>query len=129
MTTINSILGLVGSILLFLGVFIFVIEIFGIYRYRFVLNRMHAAGMGDTLGLLLCLVGLMLISGINYTTLKLLLVIIFMWMTSPTSSHLISGLVTLTDDRLPENADVKVEDLKSHVELTDGFEKSEEEKV
>ena len=113
----SAVCGLIGTVFLFLGVLVFIFEIAGIYRYRFVLNRMHAAGMGDTLGLFLCLVGLMFIGGLNFTTLKFALVIAFMWMTSPTSSHLISGLVSLTDDRLDKNVDVRVDDLKSHVDV------------
>jgi multicomponent Na+:H+ antiporter subunit G len=67
-----------------------VLEVIGIFRFGYVLNRMHASGIGDTMGLLLIVVALMIASGWNFTTLKLLLLIIFMWLTSPTSTHVLS---------------------------------------
>lgn len=117
MSMISAVMGIIGAMFLFLGVLVFICEIFGIIRYKYVLNRMHAAGMGDTLGLFLCLLGLMLISGINFTTLKFALVILFVWLTSPTSSHLISGLVSLTDEEIEKHAKVDVDDLKSYVDV------------
>ena len=117
MSMISAAMGIIGALFLFLGVLVFICEIFGIIRYKYVLNRMHAAGMGDTLGLFLCLLGLMLISGINFTTLKFALVILFVWLTSPTSSHLISGLVSLTDEEIEKHVKVDVEDLKSYVDV------------
>lgn len=129
MSNISAILGFAGAILLFLGVIVFVFEIIGIYKYKYVFNRMHAAGMGDTLGLFLCLAGLGLISGFTFTTLKIALVIILMWFTSPTSSHLIASLVALTDDKLNKNADVRVDDLESFVgvDVKDDSSQKEEE--
>lgn len=124
MTIISNICTILGLILLCLGVLMYVFEIVGIIKYKFVLNRMHVAGMGDTLALLLSMAGLMLISGINFTTLKFGLIVVFLWFTSPTSSHLISGLEALTDDEVGKYAEVQVDDLKSCV---DGFIEDEEE--
>ena len=61
---------IVGTAVLLCGLSIFVIEIYGIFHLRYVLNRMHAAAMGDTLGISISLIGLMIFSGINFTTLK-----------------------------------------------------------
>ena len=44
---------------LVMGMSIFFLEIFGVYRFHYVLNRMQIAATGDTLGIGLCLVGLM----------------------------------------------------------------------
>jgi multicomponent Na+:H+ antiporter subunit G len=87
----------VGTVLLVCGLVIFGIEMFGIFRFKYVLNRMHAAAMGDTLGIGFSLVGLMVMSGLNFTTLKLLLVVIFLWFSSPVSSHLIARLEVTTN--------------------------------
>ena len=88
---------LAGAAFLLMGLSIFIIEMIGVFRFRYVLNRMHAAAMGDTLGIGSCLVGLIIMSGINFTSLKLFLVILFLWLSSPTSSHLIARLeVTIT---------------------------------
>ena len=91
---------LLGAILLLCGLGIFLIEMIGVVRFKYVLNRMHAAAMGDTLGIGFSLMGLILMSGFNFTSLKLLLVIVFLWFSSPTSSHLIARLeVTTNEDK------------------------------
>lgn len=89
---------LTGAVFLLMGLGIFIIEMIGVFRFRYVLNRMHAAAMGDTLGIGSCLVGLIIMSGINFTSLKLFLIILFLWLSSPTSSHLIARLEVTTDE-------------------------------
>lgn len=89
-----------GTFFLLTGMIIFVVELVGVFRYHYVLNRMHAAAMGDTLGISFSLLGLMIFSGLNFTTLKLALVILFLWCASPVSSHLIARLeVTTGEDK------------------------------
>lgn len=91
---------LLGAGLLLSGVAVFLIEMIGVFRFKYVLNRMHAAAMGDTLGIGLCLMGLIVVSGLNFTSLKLFLVIAFLWFSSPTSSHMIAKLeVTTNEDK------------------------------
>lgn len=87
---------LVGAALLLAGIAIFIIEMIGVFRFRYVLNRMHAAAMGDTLGIGFCLLGLVVMNGLNFTSLKLFLVIVFLWFSSPVSSHLIARLEVST---------------------------------
>ena len=89
---------LLGAILLLCGLGIFLIEMIGVFRFKYVLNRMHAAAMGDTLGIGFSLMGLILMSGFNFTSLKLLLVVVFLWFSSPTSSHLIARLEVTTNE-------------------------------
>lgn len=92
-----------GALFLLGGVLIFLIEMVGVFRFRYVLNRMHAAAMGDTLGIACSLIGLMIISGFNFTSLKLFCVIAFLWFSSPTSSHLIARLEVATDEERREH--------------------------
>lgn len=99
---------LAGVVFLLIGLGIFVIEMVGVFRFRYVLNRMHAAAMGDTLGIGCCLLGLIIMCGWNFTSLKLLLVILFLWLSSPTSSHLIARLEVTTDEE-PEKHYRKME--------------------
>jgi multicomponent Na+:H+ antiporter subunit G len=42
---------LAGVGLLLVGMGIFVLQLFGVFKFKYVLNRMHAAAMGDTLGI------------------------------------------------------------------------------
>ena len=116
MEILNDIRLVAGVVFLIAGILFFVIQIAGILRYKFVLNRMHAAGMGDTFALLLCCIGLMLLSGFNLTTAKIALVFILLWFTSPTSSHLIAGMEVLTDDTVEKHADIRMEDVKQYVD-------------
>lgn len=92
----------VGTVVLLCGLSTFVVEIYGIFHMKYVLNRMHAAAMGDTLGISISLIGLMIFSGINFTTLKMILVVVFLWLASPVSSHLIARLEVFAGDKLEE---------------------------
>lgn len=78
------------AVILMAGIMCFALEVVGIFRFGYVMNRMHAAGIGDTMGLLCVVLSLMIASGWNSATLKLLLLIVFMWLTSPTSTHFLS---------------------------------------
>jgi multicomponent Na+:H+ antiporter subunit G len=59
----------------------------GVLRLPDVYTRAHAAGITDTLGADLILVGLMLQGGFTLVTVKLLLILVFIIFTSPTSTH------------------------------------------
>lgn len=59
----------------------------GILRLPDVFTRMHAAGIGDTLGASLIAGGLMVQSGFTLVTVKLLFVLLFLFFTSPTATH------------------------------------------
>lgn len=89
---------LAGALLMLCGLGIFAVEMIGVFRFKYIMNRMHAAAMGDTLGIGFSMVGLILMSGLNFTSLKLFLVIVFLWFSSPVSSHLIARLEVTTDE-------------------------------
>lgn len=94
---------LAGAGLLITGLGIFLLQIFGVFKFKYVLNRMHAAAMGDTLGIGASLTGLILLSGWNITSVKLALILVFLWLASPVSSHLIARLEVVTNEHLAEN--------------------------
>lgn len=98
---------IVGTVVLCIGLVTFALEVFGVYRFHFVLNRMHAAAMGDTLGIGISLIGLIIFSGFNFTSLKMFLVVIFLWFASPVSSHLIARLEVTTDEELEQFCEVE----------------------
>lgn len=97
---------IIGAAFLIIGLLIFVIQVYGVSHMNYVLNRMHAAAMGDTLGISSCMLGLMIISGLNMTTLKMALVVVFLWFSSPVSSHLLALLETTTNPELSEYATI-----------------------
>ncbi len=59
----------------------------GVLRLPDVYTRMHAAGITDTLGAWLILLGLMFQAGMTQVSVKLLLILVFLIFTSPTSTH------------------------------------------
>ena len=95
-----------GTGLLVTGLGIFLLQVFGVFKFKYVLNRMHAAAMGDTLGLGACLTGLILLSGFNVTSVKLALILVFLWLASPVSSHLIARLEVVTNAHLAEHCEL-----------------------
>ena len=118
---------LAGALLMLCGLGIFVIEMIGVFRFKYVLNRMHAAAMGDTLGTGFSLLGLILMSGWNFTSLKLLFVIIFLWFSSPASSHLIARLEVTTDEEKEKHyREVTLDQLKEEKSGTGDGEREEE---
>ena len=98
-----------GTILLLIGVATFLLQLFGVFKFKYVLNRMHAAAMGDTLGIGASLAGLILLSGWNVTSFKMALIIVFLWMAAPVSSHLISRLEVVTNEHLADNCELPEE--------------------
>ena len=98
-----------GVIFLLIGMFLFGIQIIALFKFRYVLNRMQAAAMGDTLGIGSSLLGLMLLSGWNFTTLKLGLIVVFLWCSSPVSSHLIARLEAVTNPDMIRQCEVPKE--------------------
>lgn len=87
---------------LLIGMIFMILAVFGVNRFHRALNRMHAAAMGDTLGILFVFLGLMLMRGWSMDSLKLLLVILFFWIASPVSGHMISRLEVMTDEHMGE---------------------------
>lgn len=117
MAVIEWVRFLAGTALLVSGLIIFAIEMIGVFRFKYVLNRMHAAAMGDTLGIGFSLAGLILMSGLNFTSLKLLFVIVFLWFSSPVSSHLIARLEVTTDEEKEKHYKILLlEELEKEVE-------------
>ncbi len=122
---------ILGGIFLLCGLIIFLIELYGIFHLKYVLNRMHAAAMGDTLGISFSMIGLMIFSGLNFTTLKMALIVIFLWFASPVSSHLLARLEVTTNENLNRHCQVysRLSDLERELsqENEEGREEEREE--
>ena len=82
----------VTAVLLVGGLFLMLTGVLGQYRLKYVLNRMHAASMGDSLGLLMVAAGLCVSCNDGWVILKFLMTALFIWLTSPTGGHLIARL-------------------------------------
>ncbi|WP_293962754.1 monovalent cation/H(+) antiporter subunit G [Sneathiella sp.] len=74
-------------ILMLAGSLLLLITGYGLLRLPDLYTRIHAGGMADTLATFLIFIGLALQSGFTLVTAKLLLVLVFVFFTSPTSSY------------------------------------------
>ena len=98
---------------LLLGAMIgFTAAVLGVYRFGFVMNRLHAAGMGDTLGIFGVISAMVVLSGLNLDSLKMILLIVFMWFTSPVSSHFLSQVEYYTNPHLYRHTDRILKELE-----------------
>ena len=101
---------MIGITLIIMGLLVFVIQLIGVYKFKYILNRMHAAGMGDTMGISLCLLGAIFLFGWSFTSLKIALIPAFLWLASPVSSHLIARLEVTTNEDLEQYCKVEKEE-------------------
>lgn len=77
------------KLLLVLGMIFFLLGTVGLFRFKDIYSRSHGAAKCDTLGALCCILALIIYSGVNSTTIKLLIVWVFLWITNPLATHLI----------------------------------------
>ena len=89
-----------SAVLTVFGLFVLVTATLGLFRFHYVLNRIHATALADTLAVLTILAGLALAWGFTPVTLKL-------WLTSPVASHLIGRLEVTVNDQLPQEMQVE----------------------
>lgn len=87
MTLIQEI---IAGVLIVSGLFFFLVGVLGLLRMPDVFSRIHTTTKGDTLGVGLIILGLMVLSGFTFLSLKLFITLILVWMTTPTAAHLIA---------------------------------------
>ncbi len=85
------ILDVLSWILLLTGGLAGIIGGLGIHRFPDFFSRLHAAGITDTLCAAAILSGLILQAGFTLVSFKLLLVFVFLMLTSPTASHVLAN--------------------------------------
>ena len=95
---------ILSSISVILGSLSIIVGLLGVYRMPDFYTRLHAASVIDTLGTILILFGLILYAGLNIVSIKLLLILIFILITTPTAAHALAKsalhgkLKPMTDD-------------------------------
>ena len=96
----------VAAVLTAGGLFCLLSGVVGVYKFRYALSRVHAAALLDTVGILLMLLGVIVATGFTVASAKMLVVIAFLWLTSPVSGHLIGRLEVTINDELEKDAEV-----------------------
>lgn len=109
MATLEWVRFFIGAAFLIGGLLTFAVELLGVFRFRYVLNRMQIAATGDTLGIGFSLVGLMIMSGWNFTSLKFFLIVVLLWFSSPVSSHMLARLEVMTNPNLAAHCELPEE--------------------
>ncbi len=94
-------LDIVSWILIVGGVVFCLIGGYGLLKLKDVYARLHAASLIDTLGVGLILIGLMFQAGFTLVTAKLILILAFIFFTSPTATHALAR-AAINHDVLPE---------------------------
>ena len=89
-----------AAVLIVLGLCSFGSAVLGAYRFGFILNRMHAAGIGDTAGIFFVVASLAVARGLQMDTLKLVVLVFFLWFTSPVSTHFLGQVEYYTNPLL-----------------------------
>ncbi len=102
----------IAGVLMLLGVLTLSVAAVGVFRFSHMLNMIHAAAKCDTLGAVLVVVGLMVLCGWSVTSLKLGLVVVFLWMSGSAARHLTARSEVKTNPEL--------EGLCDYVDMTKG---------
>ena len=111
----SALIDVLSWILILVGSFGVVIGGIGVLRLPDVYTRMHAASITDTLGAGAILAGLMLQGGFTLVTAKLVLILLFLFFTSPTASFalahaaLTSGVDPILDHDLTKDDEAESE--------------------
>jgi len=77
----------VSSVFLFLGAILMISAGVGVLRFPDFFTRMHASGVSETLATSMILIALMILAGWNIILFKLILILLFVLITSPTAGH------------------------------------------
>jgi multicomponent Na+:H+ antiporter subunit G len=97
------ILDIISSVLLIAGVFFGFSGALGLFKFPDFFTRMHAASVTDSIATIFILLGLILQTSFDINTAKLLFILAFLMITSPTASHALAksarhgGLLTLPE--------------------------------
>ncbi|MBR5302310.1 MAG: monovalent cation/H(+) antiporter subunit G [Clostridia bacterium] len=110
--TLTAVLVLAG--LVFCG-----IGVYGMFKFKYAANRMHAAAIVDTMGISLCMLGFAISAPDLFSGLKIALVIVFWWLSSPVASHLLCRLEITTDEQRDEYMNVHTMTLRQEREAAE----------
>jgi len=96
------------------GLFVLLSGVVGIFKFKYSLSRIHAGALLDTVGIVLMVLGVVVGNGFNVTSLKMLLIVGILWLTSPVSGHLIGRLEITINDELEKDMMVLDQSMVQH---------------
>jgi len=87
---------IISGIFLFLGCFLILVAAIGVVRFPDFYTRIHAAGKSETLGQFLVILSLMIFEGFTLVSVKLLLIVAFIFICNPTATHALAKAAYLS---------------------------------
>lgn len=94
------ILNILGWFFLLSGCFFCLVGSIGLIRLPSFYTRVHAAGIVDSLGAILILIGLITQTQDLLVIVKLLFILLFMMLTGPTAVHALARSANITDKEM-----------------------------
>lgn len=104
-----SILEIISAVFLTLGGFFSLTGAYGLFRFPDFFTRVHAASVTDSVATILIIIGLILQTDFGLIAVKLLFILFFLLLTSPTASHALAksarhgGLLSLSESKQKES--------------------------
>ena len=98
-----NIIDIFSSLLLIAGAFFGISGAVGLFRFPDFFTRVHAASVTDSMAAILIIGGLLLQTSLDLNTVKLVFILLFLMITSPTASHALAksarhgGLLSLSE--------------------------------
>lgn len=97
---------LISALFIFAGIIVVFTAAVGNYRFGYVLNRMQVGATADTLGVTLVILGLIVKSGLTLISLKLIVMVAFLWIAGPVASHFLSKTEVISNDNIKNECEV-----------------------
>ena len=79
----------ISALLLLAGLFFMVVSVRGVIKFPDFFSRLHAIGLGQSLGMGFCCLGLFIYQGVNITGLKILMVLFVSMIAGPIGTHIV----------------------------------------
>ena len=111
---LDAIRFVISALLTLGGLFVLLSGVVGVYKFKYSLSRIHAGALFDTVGIVLMMLGVIVGEGFTLTSLKMLIIICILWLTSPVSGHLIGRLEITINDELEKDMVVMDERMVRH---------------
>lgn len=106
-TMTDAIRYILAAVLILCGIGAAAISILGVFRFHFVMNRMHCAAIIDTVAMAGILGGLMVASGNMQYIPKLFAALVVLWVSSPVASHLVGKMEISTDETAAQHLNME----------------------
>lgn len=101
-----------SAVFMAVGVVSILLSVTGVFKFRFVMNRMHCAAVTDTMGALWVILALIVASGGVTEVVKLAIILVLLWIGTPIASHLVGRMEVATDPNLTEHVKLKKNERK-----------------